>query len=240
MPAALSCAVWATAGHQRHTILRATGAGQRTLVVITGSGSPSTVSGTTRNITNNYVPVGARSFNVDSTSGLAVGDRVFVRRFANDALDPGARHGPARSGSGGAADDVPWTASGYTIDSDRIITRIEGNRITVDAPITCAIEAQYGGGTIRKFTWSGRIQNCRHRRPFAAFPDYVARRRREPRLGFRRVSQRRARLGAPRHLPVFRLLLRGAARRHQVGDGAGLPLARPGLDHRPAAAATPL
>jgi hypothetical protein len=55
--------------------------------------------------------------------------------------------------------DNPWTPSGYTIDSDRFITRIEGNRIFINAPLTCAIEQRYGGGTIRKYTWSSRIQN---------------------------------------------------------------------------------
>jgi autotransporter-associated beta strand protein len=141
------------------TILRAVGTGQRSLVKVTGSGSASTVGGTTHNITDHYVPVGARSFNVDSTSGLAAGHRVFVRRIATDQWiqDLGMDLlGPA---SGGAADVVPWTADGYHLDYDRIITRIEGSRITLDAPITCAIEARYAGGTIRRFTWSGRINN---------------------------------------------------------------------------------
>jgi hypothetical protein len=137
-------------------ILRATATNQYTLVQISGSGSASIVSGTTHNITNNYVPVGARSFNVDSTSGLAVGDHVYVRRIAtqqwiNDLgmnlLGPPAD--PASS---------PWTPSGYNIDMDRVITHIEGNRIIMDNPITCAIDAHYTNGTIRKFIWSGRIQ----------------------------------------------------------------------------------
>src|ERR1051325_8846273 len=138
------------------TVLRATAANQYSLIQITGSGSASTVSGTTHNITNNYVPTGARSFNVDSTSGLAVNDRVFVRRIATSnwitylgmdqlCCEP---------------DVHVWDASDYNIDSDRIITRIEGNHITVSAPITCAIEKQYAGGTIRKYTWSSRINNC--------------------------------------------------------------------------------
>lgn len=141
------------------TVLRATGTGQRTLIRVTGSGSPSTVANTTRNITNNYVPVGARSFDVNSTSGLAVGDRVMVRRIATDEWIQDLGMDLLGPGSGGADDVVPWTASGYHLDFDRIITRIEGNRITVDAPITCAIEARYAGGTIRKFTWAGRINN---------------------------------------------------------------------------------
>jgi autotransporter-associated beta strand protein len=132
------------------TVLQATASNQYSLVQITGSGSPSTVSGTTHNITYNYVPVGARSFNVDSTSGLNLGDHVFIRRVAtsNWIHDLGM--------------DLltnPWTPDGYNIDMDRTITRIEGNRVFVDSPITCAIDRQYTNGTIRKFTWPGRINN---------------------------------------------------------------------------------
>src|ERR1051325_4879755 len=57
------------------TVLRATASNQYSLVKITGSGSAST--NTSHSITNRYVPVGARSFQVDSASGFAVGDRVF-------------------------------------------------------------------------------------------------------------------------------------------------------------------
>lgn len=136
------------------TVLRATATNQYTLVEITGSGSAATVSGTTHTITNRYVPVGARSFSVDSTSGLAVGDHVLVRRVATtnwihdlgmDLLGP--------------PPDVPWTPSGYNIDSDRIITHLEGNQVFIDWPIACGIDAHYTNGTIRKFTWAGRIQN---------------------------------------------------------------------------------
>src|ERR1017187_3151945 len=133
-------------------VLEATATNQYTLIEITGSGSAS--SGTTHTITNLYVPVGARSFFVDNTSGLSVGAEVYVRRVATsnwihdlgmDLLGP--------------PPDVPWTASGYMIDMDRVITHIEGNHIFVDAPITCAIDAHYANGTIRPFTWSGLITN---------------------------------------------------------------------------------
>jgi autotransporter-associated beta strand protein len=134
------------------TVLEATATNQYTLLEITGSGSAS--SGSTHNITNKYIPVGARSFYVDSTNGLSVGSEVFVRRVATsnwihdlgmDLLGP--------------PPDVPWTASGYMIDMDRVITHLEGNHVFVDAPITCAIDAHYTNGTIRPFTWSGLITN---------------------------------------------------------------------------------
>jgi autotransporter-associated beta strand protein len=135
------------------TVLRATASNQYTLVEITGSGSASTV-GSTHNITNNFTPAGARSFLVDSPGSFAVGDSVYVRRVATsnwihdlgmDLLGP--------------PPDVPWTPSGYNIDMERVITHIEGSRIIVDAPITCAIDTHYTNGTLRKFSWSGRITN---------------------------------------------------------------------------------
>jgi len=139
------------------TILRAAGprpsasvsANHAALIIISGSGSAST-SGTARNITNNYVPVGARSFTVNSTSGLTVGSRVMVTRPspANWIQDIGMDLvSPA------------WTAGSFNVPSERFIRRIEGNRIMLDAPLTCALETQYGGGTIQTYAWSGRITN---------------------------------------------------------------------------------
>jgi len=138
------------------TVLRATATNQHTLIRITGSGSAS--SSTTHNLTDYYLPVGARSFNVDSTSGFAVGDRVFVRRIATSNWI--SEIGMDLLGPPGDPDASPWTASGYHIDFDRVITRLEGNRVFINAPITTAIEARHAGGTVRKYTWTSRINNC--------------------------------------------------------------------------------
>ncbi len=119
------------------------------LIIISGSGSYST-SGTARNITNNYVPVGARSFKVDSTNGLAVGSRVMITRAS-----------PAKWIQALGMDQVTpaWVAGNFNVPNERFITRIEGNLIMIDAPLTCAIESQYGGATIQTYAWSGRISN---------------------------------------------------------------------------------
>ncbi|HZJ14701.1 MAG TPA: DNRLRE domain-containing protein [Chthoniobacteraceae bacterium] len=133
------------------TRLRATTASQYTLVSIAGSGSRSTVGGTTHNITDKYVPVGSRSFSVDSTSGLAVGNTVVVFRPSTQAwIDALGMNQLAN----------PWQPGDRDVSAERVITRIEGTRIFIDAPITTAIEAQFGGGQIYKYSWSGRIQQC--------------------------------------------------------------------------------
>jgi hypothetical protein len=137
------------------TVLRATGPGQRTLVLVAGSGSPQTIPGSTRNILDPYVPVGAHTITLDSVDGLNVGDRVLVRRIANDAWI----HDLGMDLLCCPPDVQPWSASSYQIDMDRRIVAIEGNTIFLDTPIVCAIESRYGGGTVRRFTWEGRIQH---------------------------------------------------------------------------------
>ena len=132
------------------TILRASGTGQRSLIHVTGAGSPIMVSNNVKTITDRYVPVGTRSFHVENTAGFSKGDRIFVRRTATDQWieDIGMN-----------LLDNPWRSEIYHLDFDRIITRIEGDLITVDAPVVCAIEADYAGGTITKYSWPGRIRN---------------------------------------------------------------------------------
>lgn len=140
------------------TRLRATDPRQYTVIQVLGSGSRSVVSGTTRNLVQTMMPAGARTFQVDSTSGLAVGHTVMVKRPSpsNWITDLGMDQlGP---GTGGDPDVVPWTAGSKDLFFDRIITRIEGKWITVDAPIPQSIESRYGGGQIWRYAWTGRLQ----------------------------------------------------------------------------------
>ncbi|TWT99463.1 hypothetical protein Pla108_04020 [Botrimarina colliarenosi] len=139
------------------TLLVATGTTQRELIQIAGAGSQST-TGSTRNMIDKVVPVGSRSFRVNSTAGFAVGDTVRVERPspANWISDLGMDTIPPRSDGGTV---VQWAPGSFNLRYDRIITRIEGDRVFVDAPLTNSFELQYGGGTIKKYDWAGRIEN---------------------------------------------------------------------------------
>ena len=136
------------------TVLRATGPRPRTLILVTGSGSPQPLEDP-RRVTDAYVPVGSRSLALEHTIGLSVGDRVLIRRIATD---PWIRE---------IGMDLlccppevnPWTPSGYHIDMDRRIVAIEGSTVILDAPVACAFEQRHAGGTLRRYNWPGRIQH---------------------------------------------------------------------------------
>ncbi|WP_186775686.1 dockerin type I domain-containing protein [Rubripirellula tenax] len=140
------------------TILRGTGTAKRSLVVVGPSaGFASGIGGTTHNIVDKYVPVGATSFNVDSTTNWSVGDPVVVRRpsTADWIADIGMDSIPPRS-DGSTVNQ--WAPGSYDQLYERVITRIEGDRVFLNAPLMNAFELQYGGGTIFRYTFP-RINN---------------------------------------------------------------------------------
>ncbi len=108
-------------------------------------------------VTESRVPVGARSFHVRNPSGFKVGDTLHVSRVGNaewiheiamDLIKP----------INGDRELVQWKP--FTLKFDRVITAIDGDRITVDAPIACAIESKWGGGDVSKYPDTDRIEQC--------------------------------------------------------------------------------
>ncbi|MGH7950731.1 MAG: DUF6298 domain-containing protein [Limisphaerales bacterium] len=139
------------------TILVAAGIDRRTLIRIFGQKDFSTSSNSNWQIADNYVPVGATSFHLKSASGLKIGDRIFITRPSTqqwiDAL--------GMTYFGGGLNDwrLVWHAGNYDLVWDRVIQKIDGNLITIDSPITTAIETKFGGGFVQTYSWPGRIKN---------------------------------------------------------------------------------
>lgn len=127
------------------TILRRTVNNADAITIDNGGGLKSQV-GSTFTITNSYVPVGATYFALNTTAGLSVGDTISISRNPTKAWIA----------------QLPETQTNraYGVSWDRIITEIDGNRIRVDAPVNQAIESQWGGGTVFKYTWTSRLTNC--------------------------------------------------------------------------------
>ncbi|MFC1490399.1 hypothetical protein ACFL6K_04245 [Candidatus Latescibacterota bacterium] len=106
---------------------------------------------TAQKIVGDYVPVGTWTFTVERARGFKVGDKVILRRVGNEEWI-------SEIGMDGAdGNRTRWRP--FTISYDRIITAIDGNDITLDAPLMCAIEEQWGGGDIVKYEDTGRIEN---------------------------------------------------------------------------------
>ena len=129
---------------------RGFGGGPATLVRIAGAAGAVPRDETKQTMLDEYVPVGGRSFKVASARGFKPGDTVIVRRIGNQAWIDAV--GMNTDSPGGR-----WQP--FNIDLDRVVVDVQNNTVTVDAPLTCAIEKRWGGGEVIRYDDPGRIEH---------------------------------------------------------------------------------
>lgn len=134
----------------------ATKTSQHNLINFVGASGTSINSSSTKAITNAYLPIGTKQVTVASGHTFIVGDAVFVHRIPNDAwisllgMNLLTSYDPLATN---------WVASSYDLYSQRKVTAVNGNLITLDAPIMDIIDPIYSTGELMKYTDS-RIQKC--------------------------------------------------------------------------------
>lgn len=138
------------------TVLLAAGRDRRTLIRILGKNDRMNPTGKSYQITDDYVPVGSRSFHLNTTEGLRVGDRInIIRPSTKEWID---NIGMAGFG-GGLGTWRGWKPGSRDLIWDRVIKSIDGNSVLIDAPITTGIEARFGGAVVEPYSWPGRISH---------------------------------------------------------------------------------
>lgn len=139
--------------HESGTKIIASGKGKRNLLEIKGTGKIEEIEGSRKKIVDGYVPVGATSFTLELTKDLKVGDNIILFRpgtskwitdLKMDQIEE--RHNTKQ-----------WQAEDYDLEFERVITKIEGNTVSIDNPVVMPIETKYGGGYIYQYRFDGRI-----------------------------------------------------------------------------------
>jgi len=138
------------------SVLMAVGDDRRTLIRIFGTDNKANPVGRDYEISDQYVPVGAMGFRLTSTQGLKVGDTVSIIRPSTTEWI--SQLGMTEFG-GGLGNWRGWKPGTRNLSWDRVITSVIGDKILIDAPITTAIEARFGGGLVRPYSWPGRISH---------------------------------------------------------------------------------
>ncbi len=139
------------------TIITATARKQQPLVQIGGT-APREVAGSSREISDAYVSVGATSFAVADSAGFAVGQKVFIVRRSNKAWITAIGMDQIKPRDSDPKSTKQW--SPFELKFDRVVTAIDGQRVTVDAPIPCAIDQRWGGGALVRYNDDARIERC--------------------------------------------------------------------------------
>ena len=138
------------------TVVQVTGT-PRMVLSLAGTGSWSE-AGAKTTITDAYVPSGATTLHVASTTGFSVGQSVLVDRPVTAAWV--AFMGMANLFRNGKPET--WISVGSVAHEDRTIASIAGEAITLDMPVSDTFDAKYvspPGVSVAAYTFAGRIEH---------------------------------------------------------------------------------
>ena len=142
-----------------NTIIKGTGNSptKRTIIVAGGGGTTKWTdgeSGSVVNITSDTVLVGDRTFEVASAANYGVGDNIIiVHPCTNEwlqAIDQGGTYSDSSGAEPGV--DVPWSEGSQPLVFNRYIKEINGNTITVGAPVFNHLIKSLAQSYIYKYT----------------------------------------------------------------------------------------
>ncbi|WP_374163397.1 DUF6298 domain-containing protein [Arcticibacter sp. MXS-1] len=136
------------------TLLYSKGRERETLIRIVGVNDRK--EGPAVTITNSYVPVNSFKLGVADGKRFKVGDRIKVYRPCTQKWIEtiGTYH------FGGGITALGWKPGERDMYWDRTIMAVNGNSLTLDAPLTTALDENFGGGTVSKLEWNGLISQC--------------------------------------------------------------------------------
>ncbi len=110
-------------------------------------------------ITDDYVPTGSMTVTVQDPSKFKVGDFVDVQKTANqawiDVLGMGNIAATRRK-----KNPKSWKPKQYRMVTFRYITAVNGNKLTLNAPLSQTYAKAHGGGTVILKSDKGRGFNC--------------------------------------------------------------------------------
>ncbi|HMU09692.1 MAG TPA: DUF6298 domain-containing protein, partial [Ferruginibacter sp.] len=135
-----------------------TGAGTQrtTLIKIKGEGGlAKDLTGLT--IGEAYVPVNATSFKLSGVILIKDHSRKMIIRR------PSTKNWINAIGTdifGGGISALGWKPGDRDLFFDRTLVKIEDSTITIDAPLTTALDSAYGGGSVYFYNEDVRIKNC--------------------------------------------------------------------------------
>jgi hypothetical protein len=107
-------------------------------------------------IVDEYVPAGTSRFRVRGAANFHPGDRVLVLRPVTAewvhfmGMDTLVRDGKPET----------WIRPGSVIRTDRVVDSVDGDRITLDVPLSDALDSKFTAASLVRYSFAGRISEA--------------------------------------------------------------------------------
>lgn len=134
------------------TILLGTGLERGSLIRVLGVDDRK--YGETFEFNTAYTPLGTQKIQLKNASKLKVADEISISKPITDNWIKELN----MQDFGGETSWIGWKKDSWDIVWNRVVTKINGNEVTLNAPLTMTLDAVYGVSKVTNYTWEGRIE----------------------------------------------------------------------------------
>jgi hypothetical protein len=137
------------------TKIVATGIDRRGVIRVFGEGNQE-LARPARRLASAFVPVGSTQLKLASVTGLKEGDAIRIEIPSTAAWI--AELGMNRFPTGDKGSWLDWKPGTRDVSCERALRKIEGDTITLDAPLTAAIDPVLNPAKVIPCSWPGRVE----------------------------------------------------------------------------------
>ncbi|MFV8466066.1 DUF6298 domain-containing protein [Flavobacterium sp. LB1P62] len=101
-----------------------------------------------------YTPLGTQKIQLKNASKLKVSDEISISKSVTDNWIKELN----MQDFGGETSWIGWKKGDWDMTWNRVVTKINGNEITLNAPLTMSLDDVYGTSKVTIFSWPGRIE----------------------------------------------------------------------------------
>jgi hypothetical protein len=138
--------------NENGTILLGTGLKREAVIRVLGIDDKKLVE--TFEFNTNYTPLGTKTIQLKNASKLKPSDEIIITKPLTDNWIKELKMDDFGAETGW----VGWKKNDWDITWNRVVTKINGNEVTLDAPLTMALDDVYGTAKVNTYSWSGRIE----------------------------------------------------------------------------------
>ncbi len=111
--------------------------------------------GDTFELATSYTPLGAQKIQLKNAVKLKLSDEIIISKPLTDNWIKELKMDDFGAETGW----ISWKKNDWDITWNRVVTNVNGNEVTLNAPLTMALDAAYGDAKVTSYTWAGRIEN---------------------------------------------------------------------------------
>ncbi len=134
------------------TVLLGTGLNRESVIRVLGVDDKKL--GDTFEFNTTYTPLGTQKIQLKNTSKLKPSDEIIISKPLTDNWIKELKMDDFGAETGW----IGWKKNDWEITWKRVVTKINGNEVTLNAPLTMALDDVYGTAKVTLYSWSGRIE----------------------------------------------------------------------------------